>query len=131
MHTIRTLLVDDSLEFLEATRAFLAFEPTIDVVGCVSQGLQVLDEVRKLKPDLVLLDLAMSDLNGIEVLRRIKTMAESPRVVILTLFDSPEYENQSMRMGAAGFVSKANLGVQLMPTIHALFAGPLHQPETR
>ena len=121
MHTIQTLLVDDSPEFLAATREFLALDPAIQVVGSTERGLDAMDQVRALKPDLVLLDLGMNDMNGMEVLRLLSALDKSPRVIILTLYNNPEYQAFAKKLGAAGFISKSDLGVQLMPAIHSLF----------
>jgi DNA-binding NarL/FixJ family response regulator len=117
---MRILLVDDSPEFLEAVAHFLATEPEIEVVGRASSGRSALEQVSRLQPDLVLMDLAMPEMNGLEATRRIKSQPDTPCVVILTLHDNFEYRAQAAAVHADGFVPKSELGTQLLPLIHGL-----------
>ena len=121
MTVIRTLLVDDSLEFVEAAQRFLSLDPQIEVVGYALSGEAGLEQVNYLHPDLVLMDLAMPGLNGLETTRKIKAKPDSPRVIILTLHDNPEYQLASAAVRADGFVPKPDFGVKLIPQIYSLF----------
>ncbi|MFQ5754097.1 MAG: response regulator, partial [bacterium] len=84
MTSIRTLLVDDNCEFLTSCKRFLSKFPEIEVVGYANSGYEALQQLNLLKPDLVLLDIIMPKMNGLEATRRIKSQSKSTRVVILT-----------------------------------------------
>jgi DNA-binding NarL/FixJ family response regulator len=115
-------LVDSNLNFLKAAMRFLAKDPEIEIVGSGDSGRSALNQVRLLGPDLVLMDLAMTEMNGLEATRRIKAQPGAPRVIILTLHDHPQYRTLAEAAGADGFLNKANLGSHLLPLIYTLFA---------
>ncbi|MEA3350775.1 MAG: response regulator transcription factor [Chloroflexota bacterium] len=122
MKIIRTLMVDDSPEFIEAAQRFLETDPSIEVIEYVHYGKDALDRIRSLQPDLVLLDINMPDVNGLEVLRQVREYAHPPKVIILTLYDNIEYQKKAKKLDADGFVQKYDFGVELLPLIHSLFA---------
>jgi DNA-binding NarL/FixJ family response regulator len=119
---LRILLVDDSWEFLGSVEHFLAAEPRLKIVGYASSGQEALEQVNLLHPDLVLMDLAMPQMNGLVAARRIKAQSNAPRVVILTVHNQPEYQKAAEAAGADGFISKSDFGVQVLPLIEHLFA---------
>ncbi len=121
MTLVRTLLVDDSAEFLGAATRFLATDPQIKVVGHALSAREAIDEVTRLQPDLVLMDVAMPEMNGFMATRQIKGRPNPPRVIVLTLYDNDEYRAQAQAAGADGFVAKSEFGTQLLPLIHALY----------
>lgn len=121
MANIRVLLVDDKTEFLDSAKRFLAQEPGIQVTGCASSARFALEQIRLLQPDLVLMDLAMPGMNGLTAARLIKAIPNAPKVVIVTLYDSPEYQIASRVAQADGFVTKSEFGTQLPLLIHTLF----------
>jgi DNA-binding NarL/FixJ family response regulator len=121
MKLIRTLLVDDSPEFLDAAGRFLASDPLIEVIGASLSGKDAINQVQINQPDLVLMDLAMPEMNGLEATRRIKLHQPAPRVIILTLHDNPEYRAASDAVQADGFIPKSEFGAELLPLIHDLF----------
>jgi len=121
MKIIRTLMVDDSPEFLEATGGFLDIFPYIEVVGQVRKGTDVLQAVHSLAPDLILLDLAMPDVHGFDILRQLKSRPDSPPVIILTLYDNQEYRQQAEKLDADGYILKAELVGEILPMINELF----------
>jgi len=118
----RVLLVDDSAEFLDSAAHFLKSDPRIEIVGRAFSGRGALEQVPVLKPDLVLMDLTMPEMNGLESTRAIKSQPGGPRVIILTLHDNPEYRAAALAVRADGFVTKTELDMELLPMIHKLFA---------
>jgi CheY-like chemotaxis protein len=118
----RVFLVDDSEEFLDSATHFLTADPKIEIVGRASSGRGALEQVPVLKPDLVLMDLNMPEMNGLEATRQLKSQPDGPRVIILTLHDNPEYRAAAEAVQADGFVAKTELGLQLLPLIQELFA---------
>lgn len=118
---IRTLMVDDSPEFLEAATRFLCIDSGIEIVAKIYRGQEVLGAIQEHHPDIVLLDLAMPDLHGLDVMRQIKEQIDQPPyIIVLTLHDSPEYRNQANALGADAFIYKSDFGVELLPAIHQL-----------
>jgi len=122
MGSIRTFLVDDSPEFLESAAGFLALQPAIQVVGRACSAQDALEQVPRLRPDLVLMDWAMPGMTGLEATRTLKTLPGSPRIIILTIYDIPKYRTEARVAGADGFISKPDFVVQLPPLIQHLFS---------
>jgi DNA-binding NarL/FixJ family response regulator len=118
---VRTLLVDDSPEFLGAAARFLATDPQIEIVGSALSARQAIEEAARLQPDLVLMDVAMPEMNGFAATRHIKGRPNPPRIIVLTLYDNEEYRAQAKAAGADGFVAKSEFGTQLLPLIHTLY----------
>lgn len=125
-HPIRVLIVDDNPTFIEAIDCFLATEPQVKVIGAVLSGCEVLEQVKTLHPDLVLLDYMMPHPNGLAVTQQLKTLSDPPRVVIVTIHDNPDYQTQAQAAQADGFITKAKLGDELLPLIGRLFSHRLH-----
>ncbi len=135
MPPIRILLVDDNAEFLESAAGYLATQPDLHVIGRARSAQAALEMAAALRPDLVLMDIAMPDMSGLEATRQIKALPSPPRVVILTLYDNPEYRHAAEIAHADGFVAKSDFGTRLLPTIRALFpkegGGALDRPRTK
>ena len=123
MQPVRVLLVDDSPEFLKVAARFLSMYPWMAIVGRAHSGREAQDAVSRLHPDLVLMDMTMPDMNGLEATRRIKAQPGAPCVVMLTLHHDQHYRTAATAVGADGFVSKADVGTQLLPVITSLFDG--------
>jgi DNA-binding NarL/FixJ family response regulator len=121
MVPIRVFLVDDSAEFLDSAERFLATDPQIEVVGRALSGPEALKRVAELHPDLVLMDLVMPGMNGLEVTRQIKAQPSAPCVVILTLYDKTEYGAAAKTVQADGFIGKREFGTHLLPFIYKMF----------
>ncbi len=120
MKPFRIFLVDDSPEFLRSAQHFLACDQDIQIVGYAPSGLAAVDQVAQLQPDVVLIDMMMPQMNGLEATRRIKQQTESPYVIVLTQDDTDDYRAAAMAAGADGLVAKAEFGVQVLPLIFAL-----------
>ena len=118
---VRTLMVDDHAAFLDELTRFLEENRETDVVGRASSGEEALEQTKALRPDLVLMDLAMPGMGGLQATRRLKTEAEEPRVIILSLHEHPLYRLAALDVGADGFIPKSELGTALLPMIHLLF----------
>lgn len=118
---IRVLLIDDNPKFLTAAAHFLATIPRVEVVGCGLSGQEGVEQATCLQPDLILMDVAMPGMNGLEATRQIKAKPNAPYIVMLTMYDDPEYRAAAERVGADGFITKSEFGIQLLPLIHTLF----------
>ena len=121
---IRVLIVDDQALVREGFRMILQAQADIDVVGEGADGMQALELARELAPDVVLMDIRMPELDGLEAARRLLARdGEQPRVVMLTTFDQDEYVYQALRAGASGFLLKDATRGQLVHAVRAVAAG--------
>jgi DNA-binding NarL/FixJ family response regulator len=103
---IRVLLVDDQSLVRAGFRMILKAEPDIEVAGEAADGAEALAQVETLAPDVVLMDIRMPEVDGIEATRRITTAFPATRVIVLTTFDLDEYVVEALRAGASGFLLK-------------------------
>jgi len=126
MAPIRVLLVDDNEAFLDSAVRFLSQDADIEIVGSALCGDEALKQASRLTPDLVLMDLAMPDMSGLEATRAIKALLQKPRVVILTLHDNAEYRAAAKAVGADGFIAKSEFGTALRGQIHSMFPELAH-----
>jgi len=123
---IRVLLVDDQALVRAGFRMILDAEADVDVVGEASDGREAIDQVRSLRPDVVLMDIRMPELDGLEATRRIVADFQSdgaPRILMLTTFDLDEYVYEALRAGASGFLLKDTPPEQLVAAIHVIAEG--------
>jgi len=120
---IRVLLADDQALVRGAFRMMLDSEPDIEVVGEAGNGREAVDQARLRKPDLVLMDVRMPDLDGIEATRTLLAGSDPPRVLMLTTFDLDEYVYDAMRAGASGFMLKNAPPDQLAAAVRTVAAG--------
>ena len=121
---IRVLIADDQALVRAGFRMILDAESDVDVVGEASSGAEAIDEVRRLRPDIVLMDVRMPEMDGIEATRRL--LAEDgaqTKVVMLTTFDMDEYVYEALRAGASGFLLKDAPPEQLVEGIRAVALG--------
>jgi DNA-binding NarL/FixJ family response regulator len=123
---IRILLVDDQALVRAGFRMILDAEADIEVVGEASDGREAVDRVRQLRPDVVLMDIRMPELDGLEAARQILAGApedEAPKILMLTTFDLDEYVYDALRAGASGFLLKDTPPEQLVSAIHVIAQG--------
>lgn len=121
--TIRVLVADDQSMVRAGFRMLLSGEPDIEVVAEASNGLEAVDEAARLRPTVVLMDIRMPQLDGLQATRRILAADEAARVLILTTFDLDEYVYEALRSGASGFVLKDDPPEQLLAAIRVVADG--------
>ncbi len=126
--TVRTLLVDDNKTFLAAVRNFLMMVPDIEIVGEANDGWTAVEMAKELNPDLVLLDIVMPEMNGLEVAQALKGSLPPPRIVFLSMHDSASYRTAARELGAFGYVGKGDFVADLIPIIDRLTDSALGQP---
>ena len=120
---IRVLLVDDDSLMRAGLRAVLSSDPAIEVAGEAPDGRLAVDSVRRLRPDLVLIDVRMPDLDGIAATRQVLTASPDVKVVILTTFEQDDYIFGALSAGASGFLLKRSRPEELLAAIHTVAAG--------
>jgi Response regulator containing a CheY-like receiver domain and an HTH DNA-binding domain len=120
---IRVLIVDDQMMVREGFTVLLNAMPGIEVVGEAVDGRQAVEQVAALRPDVVLMDIRMPELNGIEATREIVAADAAAKVLVLTTFDLDEYVYQALRAGASGFLLKDASARQLADGVRVVASG--------
>ena len=123
MKKIRVLLAEDHTIVRQGISALLRSEPDIEVVGEAADGLEALELAKKLIPDVVLMDIAMRNLNGLEATRKIKKLFPHTKVLVLTMYDNEEWIFQILRVGASGYLIKDSAMTELTSAIRAVHQG--------
>lgn len=123
MSKIRVLMVDDHAILREGLRALLSYYEDVEVVGEAQDGAESLTRVRELMPDVVLMDIAMPGMNGLEATQQIRTLYPQTRVLILTQHEDPQYVMPLLQAGASGFVTKRALGTDLINAVRVVARG--------
>ncbi|SNS39873.1 two component transcriptional regulator, LuxR family [Geodermatophilus saharensis] len=121
--TIRVLLVDDQPLLRTGFRLILQSEPDVEVVGEAGDGEVALSQVRALRPDVVLMDIRMPRMDGVEATRRLAELPDPPRVLVLTTYDLDEYVVDSLRAGASGFLLKDVPAEDLVDAVRVVHRG--------
>jgi DNA-binding NarL/FixJ family response regulator len=121
--TIRVLVADDQSMVRAGFRMLLSHEEDIEVVAEASDGLEAVDKAARFRPTVVLMDIRMPDLDGLEATRRILAADDTARILILTTFDLDEYVYEGLRAGASGFVLKDDPPEQLLDAIRIVAGG--------
>ncbi|WP_330306090.1 MULTISPECIES: response regulator transcription factor [unclassified Streptomyces] len=121
--TIRVLIADDQVMVREGFSVLLGAMPDIEVVGEAVNGRDAVERVRELAPDVVLMDIRMPEMNGIEATREIVAADGAAKVLVLTTFDLDEYVYQALRAGASGFLLKDASARQLADGVRVVAAG--------
>jgi DNA-binding NarL/FixJ family response regulator len=117
----RILMADDHSMLLEAFRALL--EPEFEVVGTVTDGRMLLEEFSRLHPDVVIVDIAMPLLNGLDAGRQLKAQRRSVKLIYLTMNPDPDLAGEALRLGASGYVLKSSAARELKQAIHEALRG--------
>ena len=123
MNTIRILLAEDHVVVREGTRQLLEHEEDFEIVGEAGDGEEAVRLASQLKPDVIIMDVAMPKLNGVEATKQIKELLPSTIVLVLTGYDYDEYIFSLLEAGAAGYLMKDVSGDQLISAIRAVYAG--------
>ena len=118
--TIRVLIVDDTAMVRMVVRRVLQSDRRFEVIGEAENGREAIDQTESLRPDLVLLDLAMPEMDGLEALPHIRVVAPTASVIVLSSFRPDQMAETAMRSGALTYIEKNRLAVELVPRILAV-----------
>src|SRR5207342_1127311 len=121
--TIRVLVADDQSMVRAGFRILLSDEEGIEVVAEASNGLEAVDKAARFQPGVILMDIRMPELDGLEATRRILAADETARILVLTTFDLDEYIYEALSAGASGFVLKDDPPEQLIAAVRTVAAG--------
>lgn len=120
---VRVLVVDDFEPFRRIVSSMVRERADLQLVGEAADGLEAVEQTQKLLPDLVLLDIALPRLNGIEAARRIRKLAPESKIIFLSQDSSAELAQEALRLGARGYVIKSDAGAELFPAVEAVLEG--------
>jgi len=116
----RILLVDDFAPWRQVIISMLAMKRELQVVGEASDGLEAVQKAAELKPDLILMDIGLPTLNGIEAARQIRKLVPESKIIFLSQESSPEIIEEAMNLGASGYVIKSRAGSDLLATLDSV-----------
>jgi DNA-binding NarL/FixJ family response regulator len=119
-HSLRVLVVEDFEPFRRFLSSTLQKVPGLQIVGEVSDGLEATQQAEKLQPDLVLLDIGLPTLNGIEAARRIRRLSPASKIVFLSQESSADVVQEALSLGGRGYVVKARAGSELLAAVEAV-----------
>lgn len=125
---VRLVVADDHTLLLQGLVALLKEEPKLEVVGQATTGRKALEEVRRLRPDIALLDITMPDMNGLEVTRAVTAQFPEVKVLILTMHEEEAFFFEALRAGASGYVLKGASSEELLSAIFAVSEGGVYLP---
>lgn len=120
------LLADDHAVLRSGLKLLLESQPDFKVIGEASTGLETLDLAERLQPDLILLDLSMPGLNGLDALPALRKVAPQAKILILTMYDDPQYLRATLKQGASGYVLKKAADAELISAIRAVLRGDMY-----
>jgi NarL family two-component system response regulator LiaR len=123
MRSIRILVTDDHVVVRQGIRALLATEPDIEVVGEAENGREAVAETERLQPDVILMDLVMPEMDGIEAIRRITAQQPEARILVLTSFAADDKVFPAIKAGALGYLLKDSGPEELVSAIHQVYRG--------
>ncbi len=121
--SIRILVVEDYEPFRRFVCSTLGKRPELQVVGEVSDGLRAVQKAEELKPDLILLDIGLPMLDGIEVARRIRKLVPESKIVFLSVEDSADVVKEALSLGALGYLEKARSAGEILAAVEAACQG--------
>lgn len=121
--TIRIVLADDHAALRDGLKALLRAQADLEVVGEAANGREAVDAARRLKPDVVVLDIAMPELNGIDAACRIREALPDIRIMVVSMHGSSEHVYRALQAGALGYLLKESPGAEIVAAIRAVAAG--------
>jgi DNA-binding NarL/FixJ family response regulator len=121
--TLRVLVVDDFKKFRQFVCSTLGKDPRLQVVGEASDGLEAVHKAQELQPDLIVLDLSLPTLNGLEAAQQIRKLAPQCKILFLSQEFSAELVQEALRSGAIGYVVKARAAIDLLAAVQAVLQG--------
>lgn len=127
---IRTILTDDHSVFMDGFGKLLTETNEFEIVGKFKDGPTLLDKIDSLQPDLLILDIDMPRMSGLEVIKRLRTRDKKTKIVMLTMHDEVGYSIEASNLGANGLVLKSANTDSLIKIIHSILAGINHFPKT-
>lgn len=122
-YPIRVALVDDHSLVRDGIKALLAVMAPLEVVGEAENGADAIDMVGRCKPDLLLVDISLKDMNGLELTRVLRSQYPTLKVLMLSMYDNNEYVSESVRAGASGYVLKNSPSREIIAAIEAIASG--------
>ena len=130
---LRILIADDHAILRAGLRALLNPYPHYQVVGEAETARQTLEQVQKLQPDILLLDLNLPDVHGLEILGQIRHLSPKTRILVLTMYTDPAYLQQALKAGAVGYIPKHAADTELLTALQAVMRGEvyIHSSMTR
>ena len=123
MSSVRVLVVEDYEPFRRFVCSTLARRPEMHVVGEATDGLEAVQKAEELQPDLILLDVGLPTLNGIEAARRIRTVSPESKILFVSQESSADVVQEALRLGAMGYVAKTQAGIDLLAAVEAVCQG--------
>jgi DNA-binding NarL/FixJ family response regulator len=121
--SIRILIVEDHEPFRRFVCSTLEKRPELQIVGEVADGLEAVQKAGELQPDLILLDVGLPSLNGIEAARQIRTLSPKSKILFVSQESSADLVQEALALGAMGYVAKTNAGIELLAAVKAVSQG--------
>jgi DNA-binding NarL/FixJ family response regulator len=121
--SIRVLVVDDFAPWQRYLSTTLQKEPGLEIIGQASDGLEAVQKAEQLKPDLILMDVGLPTINGIEAVRRIREVSPTSKILFVSENRSRDIAEEALSNGAGGYVVKADAGSELLTAIKAVLEG--------
>jgi len=123
MSSVRVLVVEDYEPFRRFVRSTLGKRTDLQIVGEASDGLEAVQKAEQLQPDLILLDIGLPTLNGIEAARRIRKLSPKSNILFLSQESSADLVQEALDLGALGYVAKTHAGIDLLAALEAVCQG--------
>lgn len=130
MDTIKIILADDHTLIRSGLKALLSFSPEFEVIGEADDGLSAIRQVEEKRPDILILDLSMPNMSGIDCIKEIRSRGLVCNILVLTMYDDEEYIKEVMRSGADGYLLKKSADRELIEAIHRIYNGKKYLNES-
>lgn len=124
--SIKVVLADDHTIVRDGLKALLEANPEITVVGDAADGNQVVRQVQELQPDIVVMDIMMPEINGIEATKRIMEFSPQVKVIILSMLGTADHVFRALRAGVKGFLLKESAGREVVEAVESVYAGEMY-----